>query len=150
MIIRKLETFGCKQIFTAESNEVNDVYKATETVFASDSLPVTDTHCPSEVENIVNKSSFHLCCSLNISTSLSTSLSVNKFIQIIVCQQVYLDHCLSTSLSRSLSVRVSFPSFTMHIMAFRLYCDSLFLQFVLAFCNQYRKICCSTLKHFQS
>jgi hypothetical protein len=36
-------------------------------------------------------------------------------------QQVYLDHCL---------VRVSFPSLTICIMASRLFCDSLFLEFV--------------------
>ena len=46
--------------------------------------------------------SFHLFCSLNISTSLS----------------------------RSLSVRVSFLSFTMCIMASRLFCESMFLEFV--------------------
>ena len=45
---------------------------------------------------------FHLFCSLNISTSLS----------------------------RSLSVRVSFLSFTMCIMASRLFCESMFLEFV--------------------
>ena len=37
---------------------------------------------------------------------------------------------ISTSLSRSLSVRVSFLSFTMCIMASRLFCESLFLEFV--------------------
>ena len=60
--------------------------------------------------------SFHLFCSLNISTSLS----------------------------RSLSVRVSFPSFTRCIMASILFCDSLVLEFVhtcMSFIRPFNWLC---------
>jgi hypothetical protein len=49
-----------KKFLLAESNEVDDVTKANETVCASNPLTVTDTStvtdtpCPSEVEHIVN------------------------------------------------------------------------------------------------